>query len=316
MEDNGLGQRQAGSASPTRRLAWRVLAVVLLVGLVVLLFVFFRPQSLGGSTEYVEAHGISMTPTIHDGDVVVVKKQASYQVGDVVAYRIPAGQPGAGEDVVRRIAGGNGASGFVTKGDHNSYTDPWHPKTADVVGKAWFRVSRLLRWVLIVVAGVAVVILVIAAWPRRRRQPPPDVPAGPTSAAGQRIRPLARAGAPGPRRPSTTSAASGALAERATPTRVRELEPAPAVEPNSVDAVSPKAPVAPTTPQRPAPLAGAPTDDAGDVASPMIEEPEPESVAGRTPGDSYWKRSRRGVGGLPPGMKRRPPRPKDTGPKP
>jgi signal peptidase I len=253
-----------------------VLAVVLLGGLVVLLFVFFRPQSLGGSTEYVEVHGISMTPTIHDGDVVVVEKQASYQVGDVVAYRVPAGQPGAGEDVVRRIAGGNGATGFITRGDHNSDIDPWHPKTADVLGKAWFRVSRLLRWVLIVVAGVAVVILVIAAWPRRRRQPPPDVPAGPTSAAGEHIRHLARAGAgaPGLRRPSATSAASGVL------------------------------------------LGAAATDIGDDVASPVIEEPEPKSVAARAPGDSYWTRSRRGVGGLPPGMKRRPPRPKDTGPKP
>jgi signal peptidase len=292
-----------------------VLALVLLVGLVVLLFVFFRPQSLGGSTEYVGVHGISMTPTIHDGDVVVVEKQASYQVGDVVVYRVPARQPGAGEDVVHRIVGGNGATGFLTEGDHNSYTDPWHPKTADVVGKVWFRVSRLLRWVLIVVAGVAVVILVIAAWPRRRKQPPPDVPAGPTSAAGERVRHLARAGAPGPRRPST-SATSGVLAERATPTPVRELAPAPVVEPNSVDAVSRKGPVDATTPLRPAPLVAAPIDIGGDAASPVIEEPEPDSVTARAPGDSYWTRSRRGVGGLPPATKRRPPRLKDTGPKP
>jgi signal peptidase I len=90
--------------------------------------------------------GISMTPTLHNGDVAIVKKQSSYQLGDIIAYRVPVGETAAGTEVIHRIVGGNGTDGFVTRGDHNPYDDPlWRPKTTDVIGKLWFHVPHVLR---------------------------------------------------------------------------------------------------------------------------------------------------------------------------
>jgi signal peptidase I len=112
---------------------------------------------------------------MHNGDMAIVERQSAYHVGDIIAYRIPAGETGAGQDVIHRIVGGNGVTGFVTKGDHNSYTDHfWHPTTSDVVGKVWFHipgVARILghlRSPGVLAATVGIVTFVIMAWPRKR----------------------------------------------------------------------------------------------------------------------------------------------------
>ena len=38
----------------------------------------------------------SMEPSLKNGDLVLALKNTSYAAGDVVAYRIPEGEPGAG----------------------------------------------------------------------------------------------------------------------------------------------------------------------------------------------------------------------------
>jgi signal peptidase I len=93
------------------------------------------PQSLGGRVAYVRVDGWSMNPTLHNGDLVVVKRQSSYRIGDAVAYRIPVGEFAAGALVVHRLIGGDGSRGFVTRGDNRSINDEWHPRTGDVVGR-------------------------------------------------------------------------------------------------------------------------------------------------------------------------------------
>ena len=68
------------------------------------------------------------------GDLIVAQPAADYGPGMIVVYRIPDGAPGAGRLVIHRIARGDGAGGFTTQGDHNSYTDRWHPRSVDVLG--------------------------------------------------------------------------------------------------------------------------------------------------------------------------------------
>ena len=92
------------------------------------------PQTLGGRVAYVRVDGWSMNPTLHNGDLAVVRRQRSYQVGQAVAYRIPAGEFGAGALVVHRLVGGDGAHGYVTRGDNRNIDDPWHPHSSDVIG--------------------------------------------------------------------------------------------------------------------------------------------------------------------------------------
>jgi signal peptidase I len=148
------------------------------VGAVIVLWAFtLRPQALGGPAEFVAVRGSSMLPTYEHGDLVVVQSAAAYKVGDVVAYRVPAGQIGAGKIVIHRIVDGDATRGFTLQGDHNTAPDPWHPKQADMVGIATFRLSAAGRLIALVqqpaiLAGLASAIVVTVFLAR---------PAGPTT---------------------------------------------------------------------------------------------------------------------------------------
>lgn len=109
---------------------------VLLAGLCALVW----PQTFGGAAAYIGVDGQSMDGTYVTGDLIAVRKQESYAVGDVITYKIPEGDFGAGAHVIHRITGGDGEAGFTTQGDNKPLPDPWHPRTDDVVGKSWVRV--------------------------------------------------------------------------------------------------------------------------------------------------------------------------------
>lgn len=98
-------------------------------------FVAVRPTALGGPTGYVLVSGESMEPGLSTGDLVITRRQDTYRVGDVVAYRVPAGDVGAGELVIHRIVGGT-ARGWVLRGDNRDADDLWRPRDADVLGRA------------------------------------------------------------------------------------------------------------------------------------------------------------------------------------
>lgn len=95
---------------------------------------FGLPQSLGGRAGWVVVSGTSMNPGMHTGDLALVERQSSYHVGEVVAYRVPKGQVGAGYEVIHRIIGGNARKGWTMKGDNRTGPDLWHPKNSDIVG--------------------------------------------------------------------------------------------------------------------------------------------------------------------------------------
>ena len=152
-----------------------------MVAVVAAWFFSFRPQAFGGPAEYVTVGGISMTPTMQNGDLAVVERQASYRLGEIIVFHVPAGQTDGGKTVIHRIVGGTGTIGFATKGDHNAGVDPWHPKTADVVGKVWFSVPGAVGWV--IAAGVALGVLVLLLL--------------------MILRPVRRGAAPGGRRPGS-----------------------------------------------------------------------------------------------------------------
>lgn len=152
---------------------------MLLVAVGALLFMFW-PQSLGGKVAFVRVDGHSMDPTLHMGDLAVVRKQSSYAVGDPVAYRIPKGEFGAGALVIHRLIGGNGTTGYITKGDNKTIRDEWHPRTADIIGRVRYdlpgagtKLAALTRPVYLggLVAGLTVVVMLIPSKPRHRYRP-------------------------------------------------------------------------------------------------------------------------------------------------
>jgi signal peptidase len=101
---------------------------------------FGLPQSLGGRADWVLVSGTSMLPRFHTGDLVLVEHHSSYHVGEVIAYRVPKGQVGAGHVVIHRIIGGNGTKGWTMKGDNRTAPDLWYPTNHDVIGAKSLRI--------------------------------------------------------------------------------------------------------------------------------------------------------------------------------
>ncbi|HRC74394.1 MAG TPA: signal peptidase I, partial [Kouleothrix sp.] len=89
------------------------------------------PPSLGGRATFVIVNGNSMEPTLHRGDLVIVRAAASYQAGDIVTYRHPQIGP-----VIHRIIRRDGDR-YIFKGDHNHWTDSYAPAQAELIGRLW-----------------------------------------------------------------------------------------------------------------------------------------------------------------------------------
>ena len=102
-------------------------------------FVFLRPTGLGGPASYIFVSGDSMLPTLVTGDLVVLQRADEYKPGDIVAYHVPEGQPGAGVLVIHRIIGGSAAEGFIIQGDNKPQPDDWRPTPDLIEGALWVR---------------------------------------------------------------------------------------------------------------------------------------------------------------------------------
>lgn len=127
-------------SSRAYRAAKRVASVALVLAVLGGWFHWFMPQKLGGRAGWVLVSGKSMLPRYHAGDLVLVERQSTYHVGEVVAYLVPKGDPMAGLQVIHRIVGGDAVHGFVTQGDNRTGPDVWRPKPQDIVGAKLLRI--------------------------------------------------------------------------------------------------------------------------------------------------------------------------------
>jgi signal peptidase I len=148
------------------------------------------PQTLGGRVTYVMVSGDSMLPTMHIGDVAVMMRRGGYDVGDVVAFRVPKSEVGAGAQVIHRIVGGDGRRGYVTRGDHNDYRDPWRPTDGDIVGeritvipRAGWVFSRMQGPLPLALFAAVLVVVACSARPGRTRRAPQPGASGPSVSA-------------------------------------------------------------------------------------------------------------------------------------
>jgi signal peptidase len=188
------------------------LSVALLLAVVAAASIYW-PSRFGGSHAVVRVSGQSMEPTLHSGDIVIVRRVDAYALGDIVVY---PGRDETGEVrgyVIHRVVGGDATSGYVTRGDNRTSDDVWRPTPADIDGKVVRTLVRgsLLGSVVSVLTqplGLALIaagLVFIAVWrltarhsttdvgaaPRRRRRGPVDgipygwvpAPPGPPTAA-------------------------------------------------------------------------------------------------------------------------------------
>jgi hypothetical protein len=110
----------------TRSSAIGTAAAVLAVGLLL----------AAGGVRLLATHGVSMEPTLTEGDLVVLAPAASYGIGDVAAYRSPLLDGGI---VLHRIVAED-ADGFRLAGDGNDWLDPETVAAAQLMGRMRMRV--------------------------------------------------------------------------------------------------------------------------------------------------------------------------------
>ena len=161
--------REPPGHSRNRRIR-RVAADLLVLGVIAVLAYALWPVRLGGATSFVIVKGTSMEPRFHTGDLAIVRTEPGYQVGDIIAYRIPAGHTISGENVIHRIVAVRPDGTFVTRGENRTSDDPWHPTAHDVVGRyrllvglPGIRFWALIPWLCCALIGAAVIWLL---WPR------------------------------------------------------------------------------------------------------------------------------------------------------
>ena len=178
---------------------FRVCSISVTLLVVIGWFLFLRPTILGGPAGYILVSGNSMLPGLESGDLVVTARQTSYAVGDVVVYRIPAGEVGEGAKIVHRIIGVEPQGGYVVQGDNRDKPDKWRPLRSDVEGKVQVHVPKLgmvFSYLhqpigLALIAGLTTIVAVLGAistTPRERepeygrtgreREPEPAIGAG------------------------------------------------------------------------------------------------------------------------------------------
>lgn len=170
-----------GAALPRLREMLRLMGSGAFFAALLIWAIWLRPQILGGSTGFVLISGQSMEPGIRHGDLVVVRTEREYAIGDVIAYRIPEGDAGAGAVVIHRVTGGSAAEGFVTQGDNRELADQWRPRPRDVVGSLWLHVPAAgkvlgaLARPIVLASGAALFAFLAVALsppaPRPRRRP-------------------------------------------------------------------------------------------------------------------------------------------------
>jgi signal peptidase len=113
----------------------RLAGPLVVIALTAAWFVTLRPAPLGGPAAFVVVSGHSMEPALTPGTLVVARRKGAYDVGDVIVYRVPKGENGAGTRVIHRVTGGSATEGYTTQGDNREHPDLWRPRAQDVEGK-------------------------------------------------------------------------------------------------------------------------------------------------------------------------------------
>jgi signal peptidase I len=116
----------------------RVFVAVVTLALFVIAWALLAPPQLGGKVSYVVTDGISMLPHYRAGDLVILRKQSTYKVGEVAGYH----NAQLGVVVMHRIIARDG-NRFVFKGDNNDFEDAYHPTAAQIVGAEWVHIPRV-----------------------------------------------------------------------------------------------------------------------------------------------------------------------------
>jgi signal peptidase len=130
--------RFVGARAVTAGALWTVGGVLFGICMAVTIPFFFGTKSLTVLSG-------SMEPTIHVGDIVVVRQIPAVEarIGDIVTFRDPADRTRLITHRVRSISVANGSVQFATKGDANTSIEQWSISKGGTIGLVVYRVPRL-----------------------------------------------------------------------------------------------------------------------------------------------------------------------------
>jgi signal peptidase I len=137
----------------------RLLASVPTVAILFAIWVALAPPVLGGSTSYVITDGISMLPRYHAGDLVLLREQSSYHVGEVAGYH----NLQLGVTVMHRIIAIKDGH-YYFKGDNNNFVDTYHPAASEIVGAEWIHLPGWGNFILMLKAPFVTAVLLGLMW--------------------------------------------------------------------------------------------------------------------------------------------------------
>ncbi|QIG41789.1 signal peptidase I [Nocardioides anomalus] len=187
------------------RRPWRLLSNAAVLALLGAWYFTLAPTAFGGPSGYIEVVGHSMDGTYATGDLILTHRKHTYATGDIIAFRAND----AGGQVIHRITGGDGTTGYITQGDNNPDADPWHPTDDQIIGaaqmrfagKAWVMHLPRQPWFAGLTAGL--ITLLVLGWdarPRRDDSPVEDVSGAVDAEASTTTLESADMTAPGARR--------------------------------------------------------------------------------------------------------------------
>jgi signal peptidase I len=133
--------------------------------MIVITWIIGGPVRWGGTLAAVTIRGTSMHPGVTAGDLVLVRHDPPYRVGDVIAHDAGPGR------VLHRVVALDGDR-LVLRGDANTHDDDIRPHTGDVIGRQVLVVPRgeALARRAGVPALVAIAALHLSTVHRRRRR--------------------------------------------------------------------------------------------------------------------------------------------------
>ena len=117
---------------------WRPVISATALVLASTVWLLFAPQQFGGPAGYVIITGNSMEPTFHNRDLVIVRRDPPYSVGEVIAFH----DADLGRPVFHRILERDGTR-FIMKGDNNGWTDSYSPRESEIIGRTWLHLAGI-----------------------------------------------------------------------------------------------------------------------------------------------------------------------------
>ena len=106
------------------------------------IWVAFAPMQVGGQATYVIVNGNSMEPDFHLGDLIIVRSEPVYRIGDEVVYQ----NSDLGGSVFHRIIDLE-LDRYTLKGDNNNWVDAYQPTQEEVTGKLWAHLPKFGKYI-------------------------------------------------------------------------------------------------------------------------------------------------------------------------